>query len=132
MTGTTERPRRLKESIGGRPILFHPTLKRQLEVWAHSCGWNPAVLQAGSETVIKTRWHDARFYGSLFDPDLGLPDVFTLKLGNVDVFFSPEPHAIVIRGYGWDPVEHGLNPEDTGGFYCDAVLPPAREAPGDK
>jgi hypothetical protein len=49
------------------------------------------------------------------------PDVYELGLGSLRVYYTVEPHAIVVRGYSPNLPDHQLDEIFAGGIYteCD-------------
>ena len=45
------------------------------------------------------------------------PDVWELDFGKARIIYTVEPHAIVIRGYLWEP----LDDYDGGGYFHDSA-----------
>lgn len=101
---------------GQKPIVYHIALGRSFDGWAEGCGMQADELRTASEQAILTRHHEAEITHESHRARGKQPDIWELSLGNVNVVYSIEPHAVVIRGYCWEP---DPATDDGGGFYHD-------------
>ena len=104
----------------GKPISYHPILHREFGDWASECGWDPQSLRLASEQAIRSRHHEAIIEHEANKARGNQPDIFTLSLASVDVYYTMEPVEVMIRGYGWEIDHEPLGNLDGGGFYAEA------------
>ena len=104
----------------GQPISYHPTLDRAFDGWASECGWDSQSLRLASEQAIRSRHHEAIIEHETNKARGNQPDIFTLSLASVDVYYTMEPVEVMIRGYGWEIDHEPLGDLDGGGFYAEA------------
>ena len=102
-----------------KPITYHEVLDETFDGWATECGWEPHRLRQASEKAIRTRHHEARIDHDAHRARGWQPDIWTLSLGSVDVIYTVEPEAVVIRGYIWDLDREPLDDFDGGGCYTE-------------
>ena len=102
-----------------KPIVFHPVLNDQFADWAAACNWHPRLLRKATEKAIRTRHQEATIKHESHRAKGRQPDIWTLSLGSVEVIYTVQPHAVVIRGYGWDLHREPLDDFDGGGHYPD-------------
>ena len=81
------------------------------DAWADACGSDTRSLKDKTEAAIRTRHNEATPYHE------SSPDVVTLWLDSVQVFYSVEHHRVVVRGYGWEIDGEAVDDYDGGGFY---------------
>lgn len=118
MPKTTKRNDVTRRGRTLRPIIYKTSLDRMFDGWAEDCGWQQDKLRTASEQAIRTRHHEAEIIDESYGARGKLPDIWELSLGNVNVVYTVEPHAVVIRGYHWEPdpeTGHG------GGYYCETA-----------
>lgn len=105
------------------PITYHDCLDDALECWLEEWDLDGSWLRTATETAIRTRHHDAvieEWHRARRDPyaHRDYPDVFTICLGPVVAYYSIEPTAIMVRGYGRDlPDDADLGFDGGGVFY---------------
>ncbi len=92
-------------------ITYHPSLVDSFDVWALACSSDTHSLKHETESAIRTRHNEATIHHD------SSPDVLTLSLGSVQVFYSVELHRVVVRGYGWEIDGEAVDDYDGGGFY---------------
>ena len=107
----------IHHDITNKPISYYPALNESFEDWASACGWKPQALRQATEQAVRTRHAEARIDHESHKAGDGQPDIVTLSLGSVDVFYTVEHVEIVIRGYGWEIDREPLDDFDGGGFY---------------
>jgi hypothetical protein len=105
--------------IDGKPITYYSALERCFDDWAKECGFEPQSLRQASEQAIRTRHHEATIEHESHKARGIQPDIFSLPLGSANVYYTVEPQAIVIRGYGYEIDREPLDDFDGGGFYLD-------------
>ena len=106
--------------FANKPISNHPCLEESFDAWASACGRTSRFLRQATEHVIRSRHQEAIVEHESHKARGNQPDVFTLPLGPVVVFYSVESSAVLIRGYGWKPEEEPVDDFDGGGFYAEA------------
>lgn len=106
------------QDITRLPITIHYMLDSQYDCWAKDCKQSPQQLRQMSEEAIRTRHHEAKIEDG-HEADGRQPDILTLQLGTIEMFYTIETHAVVIRGYGWELDREPLDDFDGGGFFCD-------------
>lgn len=89
------------------PITYYIALDHALGCWLEEWELDGTWLRTATETAIRTRHHDAvieEHHKAHHDPvaHRDLPDIFTICLGPVVAYYSIEPTAIMVRGYGRD------------------------------
>jgi len=97
-------------------ILYKNGLDDLLKACAEENGCTPAVLRQASETAIRTRPRDA-YIEDEFDAAHGIqPDIHTLHtgIGPVEVIYTNEQHAVVVRGWAWDIGREPVDERDGG------------------
>ena len=104
----------------GKRISYHPILDREFDGWASECGWDPQSLRLASEQAIRSRSHEAIIEHEANKARTNQPDIFTLSLASVDVYYTVEPVEVMIRGYGWEIDHEPIGDLDGGGFYAEA------------
>ena len=114
------RPRNATIDFADKPITCHPALHESLDAWASACGWDPQSLRQANEQTIRARHHEATIEHESDKRHGNQPDILTLSLGSVQVFYTVELLEVVIRGYGWQIHRDPLDDFDGGGFYADA------------
>jgi hypothetical protein len=105
--------------FGSKPISYHRCLDKSLDAWASECDWDPESLRQTSELAIRTRHHEAIIERESPKARGNRPDVFSLSLGSVQVFYTVECTEVMIRGYGWEIDREPLDDFDGGGFYSE-------------
>lgn len=105
--------------IGDKPITYYPSLEECFDDWAAACGFDPQSLRQASEQAIHIRHHEAIIEHESHKARGIRPDVFSLSLGSVNVYYTVEPRDIVIRGYSYELGHEPLDDFDGGGFYMD-------------
>jgi len=101
------------------PITHDKFHDHEFDAFASECGSNPNVLREATETAIRTRHHEARIDDPSHRANGRQPGILTLSLGlprSVQVVYTVEPHAVVIRGYSWDIVGEPRDDKD-GGYF---------------
>lgn len=116
----TKEQRTQRRHFPGKPISYHPALTDAFDEWLSDCGWKPQSLRRASERAIRNRHHEATIKHEANKARGNQPDIFTLSLGSVDVYYTVHPAEVVIRGYGWKIDYEPLGDFDGGGFYADA------------
>jgi hypothetical protein len=104
-----------------KEILYHPHLDENFDNWASQCGWNPKGLRDATQQAILSRHHEAVIEHESRKARGTQPDIFTLSLGLVDVYYTVEAQTVVVRGYGWEISGEPANDWDGGGLYCEAA-----------
>ena len=82
-------------------------------------GWSPQRLREATEEAITTRHHEAFFEHESDKARGNRPDVFSLRIDSVQVFYTVQQDIVMVRGYGWKLNREPLDDMDGGGFYCD-------------
>ena len=100
------------------PVRYHANLESDFESWAASCGMTPRRLRSATKRAIQTRRHEAYIEGDWHRAQGRRPNVYTLPLDSIEVYYTIEHEAVIIRGYGWD-VPGDPDESDGGGYYCD-------------
>ncbi len=103
-----------------KSIRFHVALHETFDDWASVCGQHAQSLQCASEHAIRTRHHEATIDHEAHRARGNQPDILTLSLGSVCVFYTIEPNQVMIRGYGWELNHTPADDFDGGGFYAEA------------
>lgn len=108
------------------PITYHSVLEESFGDWARTMGLMPALLRKVSELAIRRSHHEAFIEDESREARGRQPDIFTLWIDPFKLYYTIEPHAVVIRGYGWDIKGEPLDDFDGGGLYCEYEwsLPP--------
>ena len=106
--------------FSGKPVSYHRALDQTYDAWASECGRDPKSLRDATEQAICTRHHEAIIDDECHKARRNQPDIFTLSLGSLQVFYTVEPCEILVRGYGWDIDREPLDDFDGGGFYAEA------------
>ena len=106
--------------VQSKPINYHPALIDAFDGWLSGSGWEPHSLGFAGEQAIRNRHHEATIEHEANKARGNQPDIFTLSLGSVDVYYTVHPAEVVIRGYGWKIDYEPLGDFDGGGFYADA------------
>jgi hypothetical protein len=109
--------RTTQQHFVGKSITYHPALDSDYDYWAEACGREPQSLRHVSEHAIRTRHHEAIIEDESNRACGDRPDVYTLSLGSVAVFYSVEESTVMIRGYCWELDREPLDDHDGGGFY---------------
>ena len=127
---TVEQPKSVEERIqrdltvaketdfSTKRILYKNGLDDLLRACAEENECTPTVLRQESETAIRTRPRDA-YIEDANDAAHGIqPDIHTLHtgIGPVEVIYTNEPHAVVVRGWAWDIGREPVDERDGG--YC--------------
>ena len=114
-------------------ITYHPCLARTFDGWAADCGQKPQTLRKMTECAIRTRHQEARIDHISERANGRQPDVYCLDLNRIQVYYTIELHAVVVRGYAWELNYEPRDDFEGGGFICDAAwhLPPKIEPIGD-
>ena len=102
-----------------KPITYHWILADSFDAWAAECGWESNRLRRASEKAIRSRHHEARIEHEAHRARGRQPDIWTLSLGLVNVIYTIEPEATVIRGYKWELDREPLDDFDGGGCYTE-------------
>lgn len=105
--------------VTNKPMTYYPALDQAFDDWAAACGWDPQSLRQASEQAIRGRHHEATIEHEAHKARGIQPDIFSLSLGSVNVYYTVEPTEIVIRGYGYEIDHEPLDYRDGGGFYAD-------------
>ena len=105
--------------VTNKPITYHPAFDQEFEGWAAACRWDPQSLRQASQQAIRGRHHEATIEQESHKARGIQPDVFSLSLGSVNVYYTVEAIEIVIRGYGYEIDHEPLDYGDGGGFYAD-------------
>lgn len=120
---TTKKTKHLRRSRltdeGEWQIRFHSGIGHLHWACAEETGQHPGHLLHAVEEGVRTRHSEARIAHPADKGNDLRPDVYTLELETVKVFFSYEAAEILIRGLGWDIDREPLNDFDGGGFYCN-------------
>lgn len=116
-TNTMQATHRLSAGI---PITYDPILERGFDDWASECDWDPKMLRLASEQAIRSRHHEAIIEHEANKARDKQPDIFTLSLASVGVYYTVDPVEVMIRGYGWEIDHEPLDDFDGGGFYAEA------------
>ena len=109
-----------RHHFAGKPIRYHVCLDKAFDAWASDCGWEPQSLKQASEWAIRTSHHEATFEHGSHGKHDNHPDVFTLAISSVQVFYTVEPFGVMVRGYGWQIDHEPYDDFDGGGFYGEA------------
>jgi len=112
--------RQVGQRVTGKPVTYHKALERAFDGWAAACGWDAQSLRQATEQAIRTRHHEALIDQESHKARGKQPDIFTLWLDSVRVYFTVEPDEIVIRGYAYEIDGEPLDDWDGGGFYAEA------------
>jgi hypothetical protein len=76
-----------------------------IEKWAELCGFEPGELWTRIETMIREGHESAKAYYVANKDRANDTDVFVLYVTpTLAVFYTVEPYAAVIRGFGHEPV----------------------------
>lgn len=101
-------------------VTYHSQLADIFQDWAAAAGYNSIQLRINTEQAIRTRHHEAFIEHESHKASGTQPDVFTLSLGSIDVYYTIEPPGVVVRGYAWEIQGEPLDDYDGGGFYPEA------------
>ena len=104
------------------PITYDITVNGEFDGWATWCGTTPSRLRKATEQSLRTRQHEAFIEHESHKARGRQPNIYTLDLGLtpwVEVFYTIEPHAIVVRGYAWEISGEPLDDRGCGYFYSD-------------
>jgi hypothetical protein len=94
--------------------IYHPGV--EINYWAGFYGSSPCQLRRDTESMIRT-CHQAALFD--FKATGKHPDVYELGLSSLRVYYTVEPHAIVVRGYSPNLADHQLEETFAGGIYAD-------------
>jgi len=97
------------------PITFHYAVEQLFEAYAEGVGLKPDRLRQTTLKAIRTHHREAIIEHPCQRGDELGPDCYTLRRESFSIYFSIEPHAVVVRGYGWEIDGEPLDDFDGGG-----------------
>ncbi len=109
----------MKYDFADKPIRYHPAISESFDDWASACGWQTQALKRASEFAIRNRHHEAKIEHESHRARDTRPDIFTLSLDSVCVYYTVESDHVMIRGYGWEIDHEPFDDYDGGGFYAE-------------
>jgi hypothetical protein len=105
------------------PIIFHGHVEGSLDFFADACRWDKRGLREASERAIRGRHHEAWIGHESEVACVRRPNIWHLDLGpspRVEVAFTVEERAVIVRGYSYEIDGEPLDDHDGGYYVCES------------
>lgn len=108
------RPRRLK--LPFKYVMWHDS-DEAIGFWATTIGVTPARLKRATEALIRNSHHAAVLQSKAIGRQ---PEIYLLGLGSLQVIYTVESDAVVVRGYSANWPDWQTTEDMEGGYNTDA------------